>query len=274
MKHRDMTRQLVVQIQGIHITQQAQLPAAISPIQQQTLANHATSDQLSQMVQYSGPGPTNQTCLPAHTTQLAQQTRTASTSAMPIPDNQGQSSTLVPRNDMNFNFPYAQASSLDTMTIAATIARRRCHVSCNCACHVRTAGCTPRWLKGVMGQLMFNYTQAIYTRPCTKDTCLRASHKSSFSYHFPSWLAWKTLEFQYQSYGLTSYGSTWTLRVQANLTEGDLCWRLSAAFTNRDIKSVQELIASEAIHPRMLINGVPLLLVSESSLHFHQWCGS
>ncbi|CAK1367585.1 unnamed protein product [Cercospora beticola] len=107
---------------------------------------------------------------------------------------------------------------------------------------------------------MFNYTQAIYTRPCTKDSCLKASHKSSFSYHFPSWLAWKTLEFQHYSSGLASYGSTWSLRVNVDITHRDLGSQFLAAIGNTNTEAIRESITSGLIHSRMLFRGVPLLL--------------
>ncbi|GIZ49101.1 hypothetical protein CKM354_001214000 [Cercospora kikuchii] len=281
----DITRQLVVQIQGFHISQQDGLPAAPSPSLQQMLANYAASNPLSEILQYSGADSMRQGIPLPHVTQLSQQNRIAAASSqqaqhvvsqnesvatsdlaqkryhpMPILENQDKSSIIIAGNDVTLSSSYVQSSAPEAVIVTATLSGRRCHVSCDCACHVRIAGCTPRWLKGVLGQLMFDYIPAIYTRPCTKDSCLKASHKSSFSYHFPSWLAWKTLEFQHHCCGLSSYGSTWSLRLNVDAQPNPLWIGFLVAFQFRDVKHVQESIASGAIHPQMVVDGVPLFL--------------
>ena len=58
-----------------------------------------------------------------------------------------------------------------SVQITTTIASQLCPRTCRCQCHFRSAGLTPQWLKGVFGQLMWDYNSSISMRPCNFPTC-------------------------------------------------------------------------------------------------------
>lgn len=146
----------------------------------------------------------------------------------------------------------------------------KCQPLCRCRCHARSHGKTPRWLKEVVGELMFDFTAVLYSGPCSILTCRQSPRKSTFTYRFPSWMVSRFLIASSTFGSLTGTGATWSLRMPLVIRDD---WRWNT-IQEGNLSMIKRLIERQELSPYMVdIYGRGAILVSRlhitSAVVFH-----
>lgn len=107
--------------------------------------------------------------------------------------------------------------------IRAKTIERSCKKTCPCQCHVPLQGETPRWLRGLFGDLFFSFTgtPVLNHRSCNVKSC-GASPESGGAVHvrytFPTWIFSRGIHVIGDWTDLTGMEAVWSFRVPQVIT--------------------------------------------------------
>lgn len=93
-----------------------------------------------------------------------------------------------------------------------------CRNHCPCRCHIPFEGRTPRWLRGLVGDLFFSCvgTPVLNYRSCDVGNCGDQSGTGgglNFQYTFPAWAFKRSISLTADYTDLSGAGATWRLKV-------------------------------------------------------------
>lgn len=103
-----------------------------------------------------------------------------------------------------------------------------CGWTCYCQCHAHRTWNNPRWLGGTMGKLFYHYNGIPFldARPCNSLLCLqRESTSHQLTYHFPSWLARRTLLFTAAYRKMNGAALTWSMEFPRAISASHKAWQ-------------------------------------------------
>ncbi|KAF1998552.1 ankyrin, partial [Amniculicola lignicola CBS 123094] len=123
-----------------------------------------------------------------------------------------------------------------------------CKPHCPCQCHIPLQGSTPRWLRGLMGSLFFNFTGTplLNHRSCNFSVCGAkdaSSGSAYFQYYFPKWLLTKGVMIRGHWEDLGGIGATWTFRIPKAVTSSILNGELLSVGRYRPVMEVKQFMA-------------------------------
>jgi hypothetical protein len=135
------------------------------------------------------------------------------------------------------------ARERSAICLTATVDTHQCPSGCRCQCHSLMSARTPRWLKGAVGQLSWDYNSSVSVRPCDYVACRKSRAKHQVTYYFPAWLLSRAVVASADLSDPLGMGARVSINVPLIIPENDhIVWSLVMA---GNIKQLQILISHE-----------------------------
>jgi hypothetical protein len=132
---------------------------------------------------------------------------------------------------------------------------KSCRKSCICQCHIPFQGETPRWLRGLLGNLFFSFTgtPVLNHRSCNISSCGAdpgSGGAVKFRYTFPTWILSKSIHVIGDWTDLTGMGAVWSFQIPQMYTCGHMVMFLFDSFYKRQITPYHfESLVSSRVRP-------------------------
>lgn len=153
------------------------------------------------------------------------------------------------RGRTNTNIPGVGSQNTDRLVSVHTTLNfgRRCHPSCNCQCHKKSAFGSPEVVSRILGRLLLAWSVAplCRTRACDHPKCKHNSPNIvRLTYVFPQWMSQRELALSLSWGSVVGTGADIHLAIPRVLSTAHISWR---AIEQDDVPLLEGLISRKEI---------------------------